>query len=562
MAKLFFTLYLMVVASFGVFLFYLFAIEFLGDSIGAGAEIDEKVSKGTFKLLNESLDGLNKQQTDKLLQRYKQLFGDEFKLAEISTLDLSKKQLKQLENGKVVSNEETNIQLINGTQTREEMDDDLEEVDILYFKRPGTSLVWRVSLDYMLSISVNESGLAVSITSGKFSDGMMYLIQSKLLAEEQKKWPGMLNKLQTDFDMPLKITDVESIHFADRGKQLAMLKENKSINITQGTNYATFVQQIPNHSSLLQVGPVEIPWYIRNFYYLFIAAFILSIATTLFLWLWPFWSNLTRLKRAAEDFGAGNLNARISHKGWSPISKITQAFNAMAEQTQQSIRSQKELTSAISHELRTPVSRMRFALEMLDASNNQKDTSRYIGDINKDIDALDLLLEELLSYARFDQKNHQINPRLEKLIPWISQSMDKLMPLADNKTLHYQVQGIGVNETALFEPRLMSRVLDNLVQNALRYARQTVEVTLSKDHSKDHDHYLLIVEDDGDGIAREKQEQIFDAFSRMDASRDRASGGFGLGLAIVDKIIKAHSGTVTVKKSALGGARFEVRIPA
>ena len=562
MAKLFFTLYLMVIASFGVFSFYLFAIEFLGDSIGAGAEIDERVSKGTFKLLNESLDGLNKQQTDKLLQRYKQLFGDEFKLAEISSLDLSKKQLKQLQNGKVVSTEETNILILNGTKTREEMDDDLEEVDILYFKRPGTSLVWRVSLDYNLNISVNESGMAMSITSGKFSDGMMYLIQSKLLTEEQGKWAGILNTLQKDFDMPLKITDVDSIRFDDRDKQLSVLHENKAINITQGTNYATFVQQIPNNHRLLQVGPVEIPWYMRNFHYLFIAALILSIATTLLLWLWPFWANLTRLKHAAEDFGAGNFSARIADKRWSPISKISQAFNAMAEQIQQSMRSQKELTSAVSHELRTPVARMRFALEMLETSNNANDKSRYIGDINEDIDELDLLLEELLTYARFDQKSHQIHPRLEKLIPWISQSMEKLMPLANNKTLHYQVQGIGVNETGLFEPRLMSRVLDNLVQNALRYAKQTVEVTLSKDHSKDYDYYLLMVEDDGEGIAREKQEHIFEAFSRIDASRDRASGGFGLGLAIVDRIIKAHSGTVAVKKSALGGACFEVRIPA
>jgi len=267
------------------------------------------------------------------------------------------------------------------------------------------------------------------------------------------------------------------------------------------------------------------------------------------------WANLIRIKKAADDFGSGNHDARISYRKWSPISNISKAFNQMAEQTQRSIRSQKELTSAVSHELRTPVARMRFALEMLDASQDKKEKTRFVKDINKDIDELDLLLEELLSYARFDQKNYKINPRLEKLIPWISDSMEKLMPLANHKMLHYKVEGIGVNETALFEARLMSRVLDNLVQNALRYAKQTVEVTLTKDQ----DDYLLRVDDDGIGIPENQRKHIFDAFSRLDASRDRASGGFGLGLAIANRIVKAHHGNISIHQSDLGGASFEVR---
>ena len=103
----------------------------------------------------------------------------------------------------------------------------------------------------------------------------------------------------------------------------------------------------------------------------------------------------------------------------------------------------------------------------------------------------------------------------------------------------------------------MSRVLDNLVQNALRYAKHKVDVTFTKDHND----YLLIVEDDGNGIAKDQREHIFEAFSRIDASRDRASGGFGLGLAIADRIIKAHQGSILVSDSSMGGARFEVRIP-
>jgi len=290
---------------------------------------------------------------------------------------------------------------------------------------------------------------------------------------------------------------------------------------------------------------------------LLILTFVFSIATALFIWLWPLWSNLLKIKKAANEFGEGNYSARIPFRKRSAIAPVAQAFNAMAERTQQSINTQKELTTAVSHELRTPVARMRFALEMLEQSDQEDDKSRYTKSLNIDIDDLDLLLEELLSYARFDQENTKLDLRLEKITPWLSTSIEKLLPLADSKLLNYQIEGIGLNESAYFEPRLMSRVLDNLVQNALRYAENTVEVTLSKDA----EHYELIVEDDGKGISKADKTHIFDAFSRIDSSRNRSTGGFGLGLAIADSIIKAHQGTITVEDSKLGGARFIVRWP-
>ena len=104
----------------------------------------------------------------------------------------------------------------------------------------------------------------------------------------------------------------------------------------------------------------------------------------------------------------------------------------------------------------------------------------------------------------------------------------------------------------------MSRVLDNLVQNALRYANQQVLVIFTKDKN----NYVLIVEDDGTGIPKTERTHIFDAFSRLDASRDRASGGFGLGLAIAERIVKGHQGNISIQSSELGGAKFEVQFPA
>lgn len=556
MAKLFLTLYLSVLASFAVFIFYTVSFDYLGGKISKSANIEEKISKGIFMLLSDSVEGLNKQKTDKLIKEYKKLFGDGFMLVEQADLSLDNDDLSILNDKKVLAVEENKI----FNKKSKEVLSDSDTVTILYFKRHNTTQVWRLELDYDTNISINESGLLLQLIDDKFSNGMMVLVQSRLLSHSPAEWPDILKQLQINFGLPLSLVTLDNIppNINHREQIIASIEDDKTVNISQGSNIATFVKQMPDSQQLLQIGPIEIPWYVQNMSLLMILAFGLSFATTLSLWLWPLWSSLINMKKAADAFGKGDYSVRIPNKKLSPIKKITNAFNAMAEQTQRNIRSQKELTSAVSHELRTPVARMRFALEMLDASNKKEDKSRYVTAINKDIDELDLLLEELLTYARFDQNNHRISQVAVKLIPWISTSMEKLMPLAINHSLDYKVEGIGNHETSLLEPRLMSRVVDNLVQNALRYAKHAVNVTFTKDHND----YLLIVEDDGIGIAEDQREHIFDAFSRIDASRDRASGGFGLGLAIVDRIIKAHQGNISVHDSTLGGARFEVRIPA
>lgn len=527
----------------------------LGESVGDGAIINEKISKGVFALLDESLyeahKKKDKQRIEVILAQHKKIFGAQFGLIEQSNLDFDKELIKRLEKGQIISIEE------DGRIAEED-----EELSMLYRKLPRSSLVWRVYLDIDVDVNINEqTGIKTLVTSGKFSEGMFYLIESKLLKEKQEKWPEIIKDLLPVFQLPLSLNDTETISGKLVGllnrqeKIIPLIQKGKVVNITQGSKNTTFVKNIPGSTLLLQIGPIEIPWFMRNFFYLMLFAFILSFATMLLLWIWPLWSNLIKIKQAADEFGSGNYNARIPYKKYSPIAKVSQAFNDMAERTQRSMRSQKELTTAVSHELRTPVARMRFALEMLSTSNDKQDNKRYLNDLDTDIDDLDLLLEELLSYARFDQENTKINRIWVKLVPWISDSIEKLMPLTKDKALNYHIVGIGVNEMALMEPRLMTRVLDNLVQNALRYALYKVEVTLSKDN----DSYILIVEDDGKGIPESERHHIFDAFSRIDASRDRSSGGFGLGLAIADRIVKGHQGNITIHDSVFGGARIEVR---
>ena len=555
MLKLFITLYLVVLSSFGIFIGFMMSIDALEDILPESKDLEERVIKGSFMLLDKSIEGLTPQQTQQLVIQHKKVFDSFFDRVELAQLDLDQDEIDRLKHGEIVSSDKEADML-----KREYMkinSNTAIEVDLYYKKTPNMTGVWRINLDAEVDQFLNNSTIITEVTLGRFGEGMQYLLHAYLLKYKESEWPQKLKNLQVDYGLPLSLHE-KSVLLAslDNKKNLqSRLSKGEVVAIGQGTNKIISVQNIRNSTKVLQIGPINIPWVMRHIVQLTLLAFALSIATALFLWVRPFWSNLIKIKQAADEFGTGHYSVRIPYKKRSPIAEVTQAFNAMAERTQRSIHSHKELTSAVSHELRTPVARMRFALEMLSATDDKEDQQRFVNAINNDIDELDLLLEELLTYARFDQHDAAMKLHEVPLIPWLDTSMKKLMPLATDKILDYRLEGIGVNEAAWIEPRLMSRVLDNLVQNALRYAKQQVKVTLTKDHND----YLLIVEDDGTGIPETARTHIFDAFSRLDASRDRASGGFGLGLAIAARIVKGHQGTLTIHDSALGGAQFEVR---
>jgi two-component system sensor kinase ParS len=140
------------------------------------------------------------------------------------------------------------------------------------------------------------------------------------------------------------------------------------------------------------------------------------------------------------------------------------------------------------------------------------------------------------------------------LAPWLRQVLASCPP--HERTVNtVQLNGL---ETAWMEPRLMELALSNLLANALRYAKQKVEITIQRDK----DLYRLVVEDDGEGIPESDRATIFRAFTRLDTSRNRDTGGFGLGLAIVARIASLHRGRVLAEAStSLGGARLALEWP-
>lgn len=269
-------------------------------------------------------------------------------------------------------------------------------------------------------------------------------------------------------------------------------------------------------------------------------------------------ARMARLEMAATRLANGRLETRVKVESGDFLGRVGMAFNGMASQVQSLLRAQQDMIRAVSHELRTPVARIRFAVQMVEDMSEDPLVRRQLQGVDSDIDELDDLIDEILTYARLDSES--INgvdalPAPVELREICERVIDALMPLHGNLDVQL-VEGDEIEINA--DARYLQRAIQNLVGNACRHAHQQVTVSL-------HTEARLVrldVEDDGDGVPPESRQDIFKPFARLDDSRARRSGGYGLGLSIVQKVMAWHGGSVTVDESpTLHGARFSLILP-
>jgi two-component system sensor histidine kinase RstB len=252
--------------------------------------------------------------------------------------------------------------------------------------------------------------------------------------------------------------------------------------------------------------------------------------------------------RAGRDGGA--QRRRRGRRGAS--------FNRMADEIDRLVAGQRELLHVVSHELRTPLQRIHFALEKVRRAPAGEERERAIARMERDLDELDQLIEELLTWTRLRE-----GPRGEAGAVDVAELAAELCELLgegrEGVAVGLAVEGGGGDETirAAGEPRLVRRAVSNLVVNAIRHARARVQVTVRAGGER----VEIDVDDDGGGVPEADRERVFEPFFRRDDGRD--AGGAGLGLAIVRRIADRSGGSALALASpALGGARFRLVLPA
>ncbi|MFQ1856796.1 two-component system sensor histidine kinase RstB [Aeromonas veronii] len=382
----------------------------------------------------------------------------------------------------------------------------------------------------------------------RMMQGSLGLLTGELARTPPERWPDRLAEQSSQFTLPLKIGELVRQPLAREDQ--AFLAAGNIVIVEEDD---TFLQRIPDTDRVLIVGPVPYLSYLHELHWVDVGLLLvigLSLGLPILLWLRPHWRGLQQLEQTARRVGDGDLSCRTNLPLGSSLARVGRTFDQMATQLQAMIASRKQLTDAIAHELRTPLVRLRYRLAMLDPAPAEQEQQA----LERDLGALDALIEEMLTYAKLDRPELPLQQDELELSNWAQAHLGDWQALAPEKKLTLDLPPRHMPWCG--DQRLLTRAVENLIGNALRYAES--EVTLSI--SRLQENYLLEVSDDGPGIDPALAPQIFEPFVRLDQSRDRRTGGTGLGLAIVRSIARHHGGDVALLASD-HGARFCLTLP-
>jgi len=276
-------------------------------------------------------------------------------------------------------------------------------------------------------------------------------------------------------------------------------------------------------------------------------------------WSRAHWRDMQALARVADEFGAGRLSARARMPASASIYPLAERMDHMADRIERLLDAQRTLLHSVSHEVRTPIARLEFGLELLRAAAADPALEARIAAMEHDLQELNALMTELLGMAKLDSGQAMARQPFELAAALhgcaaaheAANEADVQLRIADD---------LGMLDG---DCRLLLRAVNNLLGNAAKYGAGRVLLSAARErrHEGGSGDVVIAVDDDGPGIPAAERERVFEPFYRLDRSRDRASGGFGLGLAIAYKAVALHGGSLRAEESELGGARFVIRLP-
>ena len=312
---------------------------------------------------------------------------------------------------------------------------------------------------------------------------------------------------------------------------------------------STLVVQIPPRGRPPGDGPPPRPWSFTRgpeglLWTLAIVALAVAIGT------YPIIRRLTQrledLRRGVERWGEGDLSVRVKESGNDEVAFLARRFNHAAERVETLVKSHKSLLANASHELRSPLARIRMGLELMDGEStigSRKEISRNIAE-------LDQLVDEILLSSRLDARESDMGT-IEQV---------DLTGLVAEECARARAELVAVNQGRAIVldgvPRLLRRAIRNLLENARRYSDGPVAVEVVREGS----HAVVRVGDHGPGVPAAERERIFEPFYRLPGASERA-GGVGLGLALVRSIATRHHGSVRCEDQPGGGAVFVISLP-
>ena len=380
----------------------------------------------------------------------------------------------------------------------------------------------------------------------RWLESTLALIETNLAQTPQADRGAKATELADTLGIGVQLLARDDVHIAlESGEPLTPL-----VDADGNTSWRYDAASI---DTIVRLGPIAAPGE-SVFLDLLPPLFYLSIFVVVGLWLRPILRDINVISSGANRFAADYREPLATAEQTTELKSLATNLDDMAARLSGVLRSQKELIAALSHEMRTPLARIRFALAVLGEDVGDPLRAKLAA-MNDDVQEIDDLVASMLNYARLDHPDIEMHWQNVPAAAWLEQIVEK----APGDTIRIETVTADGLDTVRFDARLMELALSNLLVNATKYGKSQVCCTIGKER----DTYVLSVEDDGAGIPDGARENIFKAFTRIDDSRNRETGGYGLGLAVVARVAELHGGEAAVDTSpALGGARFRLSWPA
>lgn len=490
----------------------------------------EDMASAAFYLIDSGLSRqVTAQERNFWLSDVSTLFDTKFEIEPTSKADFKTSEINRL-------NKQQAVVRFNGdTNTAE-----------IYHKVSGENNVLHVSVNKLNEQQIKGIGVLLL-------DDLSYY---RTLAEKQQR----LQQIQKFFPFKLTLQSVNKLQFdTDQKARLyrkdivIMFRDNTSVENSSIRVLAPTELQ----DTVVDLGPIPLfNWFPLNLIISITLISMFLISLGVYALIFPLERKLQLIQSGITKVREGKLNTKVKVVGEDEIAHLAATFNSMTEHIRRLIESQRELTRAVSHELRTPVARIRFAVDMLADTDDYDDRMSQRDYIDQDIESLNGLIDEILTYAKLEEGSPKMDWEdvdLQELVSQIARETNAL-----GKPVTVKVGKVQKGVFAQADRRYLHRVLQNLAGNATRYAESTIIISAGLEKNE----AFISVEDDGQGIPEKDREKVFIPFARLDDSRTRASGGYGLGLSIVSRIAFWFNGRMSVDESpTLGGARFIMTWP-
>ncbi len=497
--------------------------------------IEHYRSQGTMALLERHLGGIPESKREAEIKALQPEFGFYLGYQSIDELNLSKEQRDQLE-------QEGNL------------------FDLKTFNHYSSSKKVLIGTDKVLvihNIDMRTEHIESPIKKGLIGNGI--LVQSILEKHPREEWSSVITQISSSEGIRYRLSALPDLSLSPG--QLIELKSGHTVfeanNESELEADIAYTRINDSQIALIQ-GPIGNDTVSNNQLWGLIAYYMilgLLIGLPIAVWLWPLWRFSGKIKQGCLDYARGDFSQALPLKKAGQLSPLAELLNTMADKVAFSREQTQTFSHAVSHDIRTPLTNLGFSLEVYSRTDNLDKKRRVLNRMKASLTEIKLLQTELDIFSRFDNQVVDIPLTECFLNDFWHEEIESWKDLVTDKKLRFEL--FESQALCRLNSHYLHRALDNLIKNAIRHGDDQVNVSL---HEEEESFYIR-VENDGQPITEDDRQRVFQPFVRLEESRNRDSGGAGLGLSIVKAVVDAHNGQIEIKDSALGGACFQIVLP-